>query len=177
MHNRWAAMSSGADDEIDTSSSETSAFNIYHTEVVKHDATNSIQMANGDLVRQPPPAQQQQDQHRLEADDDHALDQFALLKPDYEIMEQMIQDDSINVNVGSPKLPTPPVFSLHIVEFDPVNRINQARVINDLPFSRIPSLVQQNKSFTDVTFIVGPPQHSKKYVGHRVLLAMTSPGK
>lgn len=35
----------------------------------------------------------------------------------------------------------------------------------------------QNKSFTDVTFIVGPPQHSKKYVGHRVLLAMTSPGK
>uniref|UniRef100_A0A6G1SHT7 BTB/POZ domain-containing protein 6-B n=1 Tax=Aceria tosichella TaxID=561515 RepID=A0A6G1SHT7_9ACAR len=32
-----------------------------------------------------------------------------------------------------------------------------------------------NKSFTDVTFIVGPPQHSKKYVGHRVLLAMTSP--
>ncbi|KAG9510502.1 BTB/POZ domain-containing protein 6, partial [Fragariocoptes setiger] len=34
---------------------------------------------------------------------------------------------------------------------------------------------QINKSFTDVTFIVGPPQHSKKYVGHRVLLAMTSP--
>lgn len=32
-----------------------------------------------------------------------------------------------------------------------------------------------NKSFTDVTFIVGPPSHSKKYVGHRVLLAMTSP--
>ena len=32
-----------------------------------------------------------------------------------------------------------------------------------------------NKSFTDVTFIVGPPTHSKKYVGHRVLLAMTSP--
>lgn len=34
---------------------------------------------------------------------------------------------------------------------------------------------KQNKSFTDVTFIVGPAQHSKKYVGHRVLLAMTSP--
>ena len=32
-----------------------------------------------------------------------------------------------------------------------------------------------NKSFTDVTFIVGPPHASKKYVGHRVLLAMTSP--
>ncbi|KAF7490011.1 BTB/POZ domain-containing protein 6 [Sarcoptes scabiei] len=32
-----------------------------------------------------------------------------------------------------------------------------------------------NKAFTDVTFIVGPPNHSKKYVGHRVLLAMTSP--
>jgi hypothetical protein len=33
-----------------------------------------------------------------------------------------------------------------------------------------------NKSFTDVTFIVGPAHNSKKYVGHRVLLAMTSPG-
>jgi len=33
----------------------------------------------------------------------------------------------------------------------------------------------QNKAFTDVTFIVGPPSQSKKYVGHRVLLAMTSP--
>ncbi|XP_074594319.1 uncharacterized protein LOC141849757 isoform X1 [Brevipalpus obovatus] len=40
--------------------------------------------------------------------------------------------------------------------------------------SRASNLLQ-NKSFTDVTFIVGPPQHSKKYVGHRVLLAMTSP--
>lgn len=42
--------------------------------------------------------------------------------------------------------------------------------------SRASNLLQ-NKSFTDVTFIVGPPQQSKKYVGHRVLLAMTSPGK
>src|SRR5688500_2187886 len=32
-----------------------------------------------------------------------------------------------------------------------------------------------NNTFTDVTFIVCPPSHSKKYVGHRVLLAMTSP--
>lgn len=40
--------------------------------------------------------------------------------------------------------------------------------------SRTSNLLQ-NKSFTDVTFIVGPASHSKKYVGHRVLLAMTSP--
>ncbi|KAM7289832.1 BTB/POZ domain-containing protein 2 [Ixodes scapularis] len=37
------------------------------------------------------------------------------------------------------------------------------------------SSLLQNKAFTDVTFIVGPPSASKKYVGHRVLLAMTSP--
>lgn len=43
--------------------------------------------------------------------------------------------------------------------------INTARASNML----------HNKSFTDVTFIVGPPNNSKKYVGHRVLLAMTSP--
>ncbi|XP_013780294.1 BTB/POZ domain-containing protein 6-like [Limulus polyphemus] len=37
------------------------------------------------------------------------------------------------------------------------------------------SSLLQNKSFTDVTFIVGPTTASKKYVGHKVLLAMTSP--
>ncbi|KAI1303600.1 BTB/POZ domain-containing protein 6-B [Halotydeus destructor] len=45
---------------------------------------------------------------------------------------------------------------------------------NERLVSRASNLLQ-NKSFTDVTFIVGPPAHSKKYVGHRVLLAMTSP--
>lgn len=53
------------------------------------------------------------------------------------------------------------------------------RLINgdtDRLISRTSNLLQ-NKSFTDVTFIVGPASHSKKYVGHRVLLAMTSPGE
>ena len=51
---------------------------------------------------------------------------------------------------------------------------NQINGDNDRLVSRASNLLQ-NKSFTDVTFIVGPPSHSKKYVGHRVLLAMTSP--
>ncbi|CAG2163094.1 unnamed protein product [Oppiella nova] len=57
------------------------------------------------------------------------------------------------------------------------SEIDFQRLINgecDRLVSRASNLLQ-NKSFTDVTFIVGPPQHSKKYVGHRVLLAMTSP--
>ncbi|KFM66741.1 BTB/POZ domain-containing protein 3, partial [Stegodyphus mimosarum] len=37
------------------------------------------------------------------------------------------------------------------------------------------SSLLQNTALSDVTFIVGPPSASKKYVGHRVLLAMTSP--
>ncbi|OQR77615.1 BTB/POZ domain-containing protein 6-B-like, partial [Tropilaelaps mercedesae] len=59
---------------------------------------------------------------------------------------------------------------------------------SDKILQRTSSLLQ-NKAFTgrpyillvvrfcilDVTFIVGPPSASKKYVGHRVLLAMTSP--
>ncbi|XP_053201158.1 uncharacterized protein LOC128386188 isoform X1 [Panonychus citri] len=57
------------------------------------------------------------------------------------------------------------------------SEVDFQRLINgesDRLVSRASNLLQ-NKSFTDVTFIVGPPQHSKKYVGHRVLLAMTSP--
>ncbi|XP_076315687.1 BTB/POZ domain-containing protein 6-like [Tachypleus tridentatus] len=37
------------------------------------------------------------------------------------------------------------------------------------------SSLLQTKSFSDVTFIVGPSTSSKKYVGHKVLLAMASP--
>ncbi|RWS23960.1 BTB/POZ domain-containing protein 6-B-like protein [Leptotrombidium deliense] len=55
-----------------------------------------------------------------------------------------------------------------------MNRCFQINGESDRLVSRASNLLQ-NKSFTDVTFIVGPPQHSKKYVGHRVLLAMTSP--
>lgn len=59
------------------------------------------------------------------------------------------------------------------------SEVDLQRIINgtdaaDRLVSRTSNLLQ-NKSFTDVTFIVGPPSHSKKYVGHRVLLAMTSP--
>lgn len=54
--------------------------------------------------------------------------------------------------------------------------IDQINGDSDRLVSRASNLLH-NKSFTDVTFIVGPPAHSKKYVGHRVLLAMTSPGK
>lgn len=59
------------------------------------------------------------------------------------------------------------------------SEVDLQRIINgtdaaDRLVSRTSNLLQ-NKSFTDVTFIVGPASHSKKYVGHRVLLAMTSP--
>lgn len=57
------------------------------------------------------------------------------------------------------------------------SEVDFQRLINgdcDRLVSRASNLLH-NKSFTDVTFIVGPPNHSKKYVGHRVLLAMTSP--
>ena len=52
--------------------------------------------------------------------------------------------------------------------------IHQINGDADRLVSRASNLLH-NKAFTDVTFIVGPPNHSKKYVGHRVLLAMTSP--
>lgn len=59
------------------------------------------------------------------------------------------------------------------------SEVDFQRLINgdtDRLVSRTSNLLH-NKSFTDVTFIVGPASHSKKYVGHRVLLAMTSPGQ
>ncbi|XP_067138703.1 BTB/POZ domain-containing protein 3-like isoform X1 [Centruroides vittatus] len=37
------------------------------------------------------------------------------------------------------------------------------------------SSLLEKKTFTDVTFIVGPGSSAKKYTGHKVLLAMTSP--
>ncbi|UYV74841.1 hypothetical protein LAZ67_12001280 [Cordylochernes scorpioides] len=37
------------------------------------------------------------------------------------------------------------------------------------------SSLLQNTALSDVTFLVGPPSAARRYVGHRVLLAMTSP--
>ena len=62
---------------------------------------------------------------------------------------------------------------------DPASEVDLDRLLageKERLVARTSSLLH-NKSFTDVTFIVGPASHSRKYVGHRVLLAMTSPGR
>lgn len=155
-------MGSSADDQssspvaVECEQTE-SPFNIYNTEVVRLDATNATQMANGDLIKRPD--DDSNDGHYQE-------DQFALLRADYELAEKhLVQMDSVNVRSSCRRVsqlrsasPSPTRFSL----------------TSNLHLQQT-TLGQQNKSFTDVTFIVGPPQHSKKYVGHRVLLAMTSP--
>lgn len=79
----------GENNSLELRQESESPFNIYNTEIVRFDATNSTQMANGDLVKH----QQQDDSSDPQAIEDH----FALLKADYELADYLIQSDSINV--------------------------------------------------------------------------------
>ncbi|XP_076359811.1 BTB/POZ domain-containing protein 6-like isoform X1 [Tachypleus tridentatus] len=59
-------------------------------------------------------------------------------------------------------------------QFEYVDCDNDKKMDKEKVLERTSSLLQ-TKSFSDVTFIVGPSTSSKKYVGHKVLLAMASP--
>ena len=64
-----------------------SPFNIYNTEIIRFDATNATQMANGDLVAS------------ADGSNEHQDDKFVLLKADYELADHLIQTDSVNVRI------------------------------------------------------------------------------
>ena len=92
-----ASLHDAQDDAPELPGDSSGAFNLYHTEVVKHDAINSAQMANGDLVKQRIGGHDDGDDDDDAATAADQLDQFALLKCDYETIERMVQRDSVNV--------------------------------------------------------------------------------
>ncbi|KAG8191319.1 hypothetical protein JTE90_006069 [Oedothorax gibbosus] len=49
------------------------------------------------------------------------------------------------------------------------------RVKSSLVTTTLPPLKRSQKKYSDITFIVGAPHAAKKYSGHKVVLAMTSP--